>query len=121
MNFEQLLKEFIKEYYKSKNEKGFNEFRYRSSLHFLLCLEIALSSYSKKNVSYEILCDKIPRSWGSRTTILSILNHGIAENYFDKVSNQKDRRVKFYRLNDPSKLSMEKWLKNRKKLYFSEK
>ncbi len=117
MNFKKLLGEFIKEYYSSKEEKGFNEFRYRSSLHFLISLEVAFGEYSKNEMSYEMLCDKIPRFWGSRTTIFSILNHGMEAKFFEKIACKKDKRIRLYKLNSHSRVSMEKWLKNRKTLY----
>ena len=117
MNYKKILKDFLNSYYTSKKKEGFNEFRYRTSLHFLISLEVALATYSDDLISFEIICDKIPRKWGSKNTIQSILKDAVNQSYFEKKISKIDRRVKFFKLTSESKNEMELWLKNRNKIY----
>ena len=68
-------------------------------------------------ISFEIICDKIPRKWGSKNTIQSILKDAVNQSYFEKKISKIDRRVKFFKLTPESKNDMELWLKNRNKIY----
>jgi len=117
MNYDKILNDFLNAYYQSKKEEGFNEFRYRTSLHFLLSLEIAYATYSDKEISFEMLCDKIPRKWGSKNTIQSMLKDAVQQNYFEKSVSKNDGRIKFFKLSNTSKNHMQNWLKNRKNVY----
>ena len=117
MNYKKILKDFLNAYYISKKKKGFNEFRYRTSLHFLISLEVALATYNNELISFEIICDKIPRKWGSKNTIQSILKDAVNQSYFEKKISIIDKRVKLFKLTSESKNEMELWLKNRNKIY----
>ena len=58
---------FIKEdLYKNQKSRNCVQFFQKSLLHFSISLEIGFGSYSKKSLSYEKLCESIPKKFGSR-------------------------------------------------------
>ena len=91
------IKELDKTFCKWKNDLYYNHktknpihFFQNSLLHYAICLEIGIGFFQEKFLSYENLCDKIPKRFGSRSTIQSVLNQAIRENYFTKEVSLKD-------------------------------
>tara|TARA_B100000965_G_scaffold129679_1_gene107949 strand:+ start:133 stop:510 length:378 start_codon:yes stop_codon:yes gene_type:complete len=104
---------FIKEdLYKNQKSRNCVQFFQKSLLHFSISLEIGFGSYSKKYLSYEKLCESIPKKFGSRSTIQAILNDAVEEGYFLKEIHNLDRRIKIYRYSSDFSNAVEKWLDN---------
>lgn len=107
--------QYLKEFYDLSNTKDVKGFYYETRLHSVIVLEISLASLNKNHpVSFEYLCETIPKKLGKRTTIQTILNEGLRKGYFLKTLNEKDKRVKFYTLEKDSLSIIEKWWTDRK-------
>jgi len=107
--------QYLKEFYDLSNTTDVKGFYYETRLHSVIVLEISLASLNKDHpVSFEYLCENIPKKLGKRTTIQTILNEGVRKGYFLKIKSQKDQRVKFYTLENNSLEIIEKWWSDRK-------
>ena len=96
-NIENILKTLRNDLYENQSTKGPLQFFQTSVLHFTICLEIGVGTHSNKYISYEKLCDCIPKKFGSRSTIQNILNDAVTCGYFDKDISKIDRRIKTYK------------------------
>ena len=106
---------YLEEFYNLSNTTDIKGFYYETRLHSVIVLEISLASFNKNHpVSFEYLCETIPKKLGKRTTIQTILNEGIRKGYFIKTLNEKDKRMKFYTLEKNSLEIIEKWWIDRK-------
>jgi len=106
---------YLQEFYDLSNTTDIKGFYYETRLHSVIVLEISLASLNKNHpVSFEYLCETIPKKLGKRTTIQTILNEGLRKGYFLKTLNEKDKRVKFYTLEKDSLSIIEKWWTDRK-------
>ena len=114
-NTEYKTEQYLKEFYDLSNTSDIKGFYYETRLHSVIVLEISLASLNKNHpVSFEYLCETIPKKLGKRTTIQTILNEGLRKGYFLKTLNEKDKRVKFYTLEKDSLSIIEKWWTDRK-------
>ena len=107
--FYYLYKDLIKNI--SKNGHPHEKFLFKSRSHSIVVFCIA----SNQVTTLELLCENIPYKVVSRSTIQSILKEGVANNFFSKEIDSKDKRQKNYRLSKESKGILENWLKNQKK------
>jgi len=106
---------YLKEFYNLSNTTDIKGFYYETRLHSVIVLEISLASFNQSHpVSFEYLCETIPKKLGKRTTIQTILNEGIRKGYFIKTLNEKDKRIKFYTLETNSLEIIKKWWVDRK-------
>ena len=106
---------YLKEFYDLSNTTDIKGFYYETRLHSVIVLEVSLASFNKDHpVSFEYLCETIPKKLGKRTTIQTILNEGLRKGYFLKTLNEKDKRIKFYTLEKNSLEIIEKWWVDRK-------
>ena len=106
---------YLKEFYDLSNTTDIKGFYYETRLHSVIVLEISLASLNKNHpVSFEFLCETIPKKLGKRTTIQTILNEGLRKGYFVKTLNKKDKRIKFYTLEIHSLEIIKKWWNDRK-------
>ena len=107
--------QYLKEFYDLSNTTDIKGFYYETRLHSVIVLEISLASFNKNHpVSFEYLCETIPKKLGKRTTIQTILNEGLRKGYFIKTLNQKDKRIKFYTLETNSLEVINQWWTDRK-------
>jgi len=107
--------QYLKEFYDLSNTTDIKGFYYETRLHSVIVLEISLATLNKDHpVSFEYLCETIPKKLGKRTTIQTILNEGVRKGYFLKIKSEKDQRVKFYTLKNNSLEIIEKWWSDRK-------
>ena len=111
--------QYLKEFYDLSNTTDIKGFYYETRLHSVIVLEISLATLNKDHpVSFEYLCETIPKKLGKRTTIQTILNEGVRKGYFLKIKSEKDQRVKFYTLKNNSLEIIEKWWSDRKEFSF---
>ena len=102
--------QYLKEFYEGSSSLNIKGFYYLSRLHSIIVLEVTLATVDKNHlISFEYLCDHIPRNLGKRTTIQTILNEAVRKNFFTKTTSQKDKRVKYYILEKTSAQVIEKW------------
>ena len=102
--------QYLKEFYDGSSSLDIKGFYYISRLHSIIVLEVSLATVDKNHlISFEYLCDHIPRNLGKRTTIQTILNEAVRKNFFTKTTSQKDKRVKYYILEKTSAEVIEKW------------
>ena len=102
--------QYLKEFYEGSSSLDIKGFYYLSRLHSIIVLEVTLATVDKNHlISFEYLCDHIPRNLGKRTTIQTILNEAVRKNFFTKTTSQKDKRVKYYILEKTSAEVIEKW------------
>tara|TARA_A100001011_G_C14283521_1_gene832586 strand:- start:19 stop:378 length:360 start_codon:yes stop_codon:yes gene_type:complete len=87
------------------------KFLFKSRSHTI----IAFCTASEENMTLEKVCEKLPHKIVSRSTIQSILKEGVANNFFIKEVDQKDKRQKVYNLTDMSRRLLENWLVKQKK------
>ena len=97
--------------YANQENKDIKQFFQSSILHFAICLEVGIGTFKKKYVSYEKLCETIPKKFGSRSTIQSILNEAVNEKYFLKSVSSLDKRIKCYALSDEFITILREWVK----------
>ena len=98
------MKDLVKErliyqrnqFYKDKRKKGIVAFMMQSPLHFVILLEVAIAELDGEPNCFEDLIKYIPSRYGSRSTINSILNDYVAQNYFCKRTSKHDKREKVY-------------------------
>ena len=114
-NVEYKTEKYLKEFYDLSNTTDVKGFYYETRLHSVIVLEISLASFNKNHpVSFEYLCETIPKKLGKRTSIQTILNEGLRKGYFLKTLNEKDKRVKFYTLEKNSLEIINQWWIDRK-------
>ena len=102
--------QYLKEFYEGSSSLDIKGFYYLSRLHSIIVLEVSLATVDKNHlISFEYLCDHIPRNLGKRTTIQTILNEAVRKNFFIKTTSQKDKRVKYYILEKTSAEVIDKW------------
>ena len=90
----------------------FNKFFYKTHNHFYVCLLLASSSNEHEGFHYEEIVSKYPHLYASRTTIHSILNEGVENNYFYKTQSKTDHRKQKYKLSTEQKKEAVDWLDN---------
>ena len=107
---EKVIKKLKDNFYHRIDKNDELQFLDSSTLNHALCLEIAEGTFSKKPVSYEDLCHKIPRKIGSRSTILNSLNNAVEKKYFIKEIVEYDKRIKIYKLSSNFQKVMIEWI-----------
>lgn len=90
------------------SDTGFNKFFVRSRSHIMVTVLVA--SRHKDFFSFEKLCNKIPNNVASRSTIKSILDDGVKQNYYEKNECNKDRRIQLYKLNSKNFDLIKEWV-----------
>ena len=110
-HFERKLLKIKENLYSNQQNKGVKQFFQSSILHFAICLEVGIGTLNNKYVSYEKLCETIPKKFGSRSTIQSILNDAVNEKYFLKSVSLTDKRIKSYILSEEFTNILQDWIK----------
>ena len=109
-----LIKEDL---YKDKKDNICYNFFYSSMLSYAISLEIASSININQLLTFEKICKIIPKKFGCRSSIKSLLDYGVHEGFFIKEISEEDRRVKSYKLSEEYSLMITEWYLNRKKQY----
>ena len=95
----------------TKEKKMLLEFRTTVLLFFIVLL-LASSSNEHEGYHYEEIVNMYPHFYASRTTIHTILNEGVENNFFIKSLNSQDHRKQNYKLSADQKTEMLNWLDN---------
>ena len=96
--------------YQNNTKNDCKRFFLSSLLHFAISLEVSIGHFNKDYISYEKICENIPKKFGSRSTIQTILNESIHLKFFIKEQSKKDKRIKIYKLSDDYSLMMVQWI-----------
>ena len=83
----------------------------------MIVLIIAESDIKKEDMSFEDICTIIPKYVSSRTTIKTILDHGIKYKYFIKNISIIDKRKKIYSPSQEMKIFMLEWISRNNKIF----
>ena len=119
MNAEEIINFNKKTLYSSftSSDKSIRFFN-KSILHYAVSMEIF--SFTKGGgISYEKLCNNIPKNLGSRSSVQNLLNEGLEKKLLIKVESNKDKRIKNYFLNDSFYQIVVTWIKQQKNIYNS--
>ena len=103
---------FYKDLIKTATNKQdkFLKFFYSSRSNLAVTLHVTVYD-SKTKSSFENICNTIPRSLCSRSTIKKILDEGVAQGFFEKKKNKIDNRIQLYGLSNHVQKSMHSWNK----------
>ena len=100
----------------TNKQDRFLKFFYSSRSHVAVILHVSIFS-TKPKASFENICNTIPRSLCSRSTIKKILDEGVAENFFEKKKDKNDKRIQLYGLTNHVQKSMHLWNKMMKEAF----
>tara|TARA_Y100000741_G_scaffold49640_1_gene34137 strand:+ start:175 stop:552 length:378 start_codon:yes stop_codon:yes gene_type:complete len=109
-NIEKILLGMKKDLYENHKSNNCIQFLQSTTLHYSICLEIGIGHFSNEHISFEKLCESIPKKFGSRSSIQTILNHGVSQKFFVKEISKEDKRIKIYKYSDYFANSLNKWL-----------
>ena len=112
-----ILNEFLTDVLSLSTEKGFASFFYKSKASAIIILLIIRASINNEDISFEEVCETIPKFVASRTTIKTLLNEGIKLKYFTKVTPVADKRKKIYEPTILTKKFMIDWIKRNNEIF----
>ena len=84
--------------------------------HNLLIL-FFIASQPDQKCTLEDVCYNISSKIISRSTIQYILKEGVEIGFFEKITNKKDKREKYYKITQVGKKSLEDWAFSQKKVF----
>ena len=117
MNAEEIIKLKKNALYSSLESTDlFGRFFNKSILHNAVIMEI-FSNNNIDGISYEKLCNTIPKTLGSRSSIQNLLNEGLDKKIFNKIESKKDKRIKNYYLSFEFSNLVIEWLQKQKKIF----
>ncbi len=117
MNAEEIIKLKKNALYTSLESKNlFSKFFNKSMLHNAVIMEVFFKN-NFDGISYEKLCNNIPKVLGSRSSIQNLLNEGLDKKILKKIESQKDKRIKNYYLSDESSNLLIEWVKKQKNIF----
>ena len=90
----------------------FEKFVRKSNNHFYIVLLLASCSNDHPGYHYEEIIEMYPHLYASRTTIHTVLNEGVENNFFTKHKNIQDHRKQNYKLSFEQKKEAISWLDN---------
>ena len=99
---------------KNSTNQGPLTFIFKTKVHAIIVFQI----FGNKKITFEDLCKNLD-SVSSRTTIQTILNEGVNNNYLSKEVDQKDKRKKYYSCNN-LKSVINEWFQRNKLIFTSQ-
>ena len=82
-----------------------------------LLLLFFIASQPDQKCTLEDVCYNISSKIISRSTIQYILKEGVEIGFFEKITNEKDKREKYYKITQVGKKSLEDWAFSQKKVF----
>ena len=117
MNAEEIIKLNKEALYSSlTSSNSIGKFFNKSILHYAATMEV-FSFNNSEGISYEKICQNIPKSIGSRSSIQNLLNEGLDKKILIKIESKKDKRIKNYFLSDEFYHVVLDWIKVQKEIY----
>ena len=116
-NHAKILDLFLGDMLQSSIDKGFPGFFYKSRANVMVVLLIIRGSINKENISFEEICQTIPKYLASRTTIKTILDQGIELKHFTKKIPYSDKRKKIYEPTISTEQFMLNWIKRNNEIF----
>jgi len=86
----------------------------KSPVGYILYLSLYKQHYSEIWMNQENILNLIPKSYGSRSTILNLIKDGIKRGFIHKIVTTLDKRAVQYELDSQIFYEIESWLKVRK-------
>ena len=80
---------------------------FSSPLNFSVLSEIGLRN---GEINFEEICQRVPKKFGSRSSILTVLNDGVIFGYLNKSVLKRDKRIRVYGFSDAFKMYFCGWL-----------
>jgi DNA-binding MarR family transcriptional regulator len=110
-----LANKIFLDYYNTEytNVNKLKKYMFYSKKNLILILYIA----SKSKITMEDACYNISPKVISRSTIQNILKEGLANGFLEKKINPKDKRGKYYNLNENGKKILEEWINDQKAIF----
>ena len=99
---------------KNSTNQGPLTFIFKTKVHAIIVFQI----FGNKKITFEDLCKNLD-SVSSRTTIQTILNEGVKNNYLSKEVDKKDKRKKYYNCNN-LKSVINEWFQRNKLIFTSQ-
>lgn len=106
-----------KDLYLDNRENNCHSFFYSSMLTYAISLEIASSNNLNHPLTFEKICNIIPKKFGCRSSIKTTLDNAVFKGFFIKEVNYKDRRAKSYKFSEEYSLMITNWYLNSKERY----
>ena len=99
---------------KNSTNQGPLTFIFKTKVHAIIVFNI----FGSEKITFENLCKNLD-SVSSRTTIQTILNEGVKNNYLSKEVDKKDKRKKYYNCNN-LKSVINEWFQRNKLIFTSQ-
>ena len=109
------LNSFFEDMKEYSSDTGFFRFAYQSRAHWMLTCIIGAST--AKGIAFESICEKIPRTLISRSSIKNILDNAVKQAYFSKSTSTADKRVQLYQLSEIGKEAVVSWVNRQKDIF----
>ena len=94
-------------------------FIFQSPLHWNVMTIIALATFKDDfETSFQHLCESISSKTGSKSSIQSIIEIGIAQGFIEKKALKRDKRIKSLTLTNKSKKDYSNWIAADAKTYY---
>lgn len=110
MNISDKLENIKSDIYQNGSKNDCKKFFLSSLLHFTISLEVSVGHFKEEYISYEKICENIPKRFGSRSTIQTILNESVHNKFFIKEISKNDKRVKIYKLSNDFSKMVNQWV-----------
>ena len=98
-----------------KGGDKFKKFLFNTKQNIILIFYIA--SQKSHQATLEQICFNISPKVVSRSTIQNTLKDGVAIGFFEKETNQKDKRAKFYKISDDALKTLEEWTEKQRSVF----
>ena len=98
MNYKKTAGRLFDALIQNSTSSTFKQFFYRSRSTVLVTLLVASANDDEQN-SLENILERIPRKLVSRTSVKSILDEAVTQNFYLKAVDDKDNRRRVYSIN----------------------
>ena len=112
--FSELFSDLHLATYKSSNK--FKKFIFNTKQNSILIFYIA--SQKSYQATLEQVCFNISPKVVSRSTIQNTLKDGVTIGFFEKKTNQKDKRAKFYKISNDALKILEEWTEKQRSIFY---
>ena len=99
-----------------KGGDKFKKFLFNTKQNIILIFYIA--SQKSHQATLEQICFNISPKVVSRSTIQNTLKDGVAIGFFEKKTNQKDKRAKFYKISNDGLKILEEWTEKQRSIFY---